>query len=77
MVELADKGFRTIFGGRELVGKPYRAAIPEFAGQPFFDQLDAVYRTGQTYHSIDQPVRLDRTNSGHLARVYIVNFPLR
>jgi PAS domain S-box-containing protein len=71
VVELANEGFRAIFGGRDLVGKPYREAIPEFASQPFFDRLDAVYRTGETYYGIDEPVTLDRTNSGQLERTYI------
>ncbi|SDY94616.1 PAS domain-containing sensor histidine kinase [Hymenobacter psychrophilus] len=71
VVELANDGFRAIFGGRELVGKTYREAIPEFAGQPFFDRLDRVYRTGETYHGIDEPVVLDRTNSGQLERTFI------
>ena len=71
VVELANEGFRAIFGGRDLVGKPYREAIPEFESQPFFDRLDRVYRTGETYHGIDEPVVLDRTNSGQLEHTYI------
>ena len=71
VVELANEGFRAIFGGRELVGKPYREAIPEFESQPFFDRLDRVYRTGETYHGIDEPVILDRTNTGQLEETYI------
>jgi len=71
VVELANEGFRAIFGGRELVGKPYRQAVPELAGQPFFSLLDEVYRTGETYYGIDQPVTLDRTNSGRLEDVFV------
>ena len=71
VVELANEGFRAIFGGRELVGKTYREAIPEFATQPFFDRLDRVYRTGETYAGVDEPVILDRTNSGRLERTFI------
>jgi len=71
VVELANEGFRAIFGGRDLVGKPYREAIPEFETQPFFDRLDRVYRTGETYYGIDEPVILDRTNSGRLEHTYI------
>jgi len=71
IVELANEGFRAIFGGRNLVGKPYREAIPEFESQPFFDRLDRVYHTGETYYGIDEPVILDRTNSGQLEHTYI------
>ncbi|RYY19326.1 MAG: PAS domain-containing protein [Cytophagaceae bacterium] len=71
VVELANDGFRAIFGGRELVGKPYREAIPEFADQPFFDLLDAVYRTGETYYGREELVVLDRTNSGQLEHTFL------
>ena len=71
VVELANEGFRAIFGGREMVGKTYREAVPELEGQPFFGLLDEVYRTGETYYGIDQPVTLDRTNSGQLADIFV------
>jgi PAS domain S-box-containing protein len=74
VVELANDGFRAMFGHRALVGQPFREAVPELAGQPFFDQLDAVYRTGDTYTGIDTPVILGRTPSGqqeHLFATYI------
>ncbi|WP_046247438.1 PAS domain-containing protein [Hymenobacter terrenus] len=71
VVELANDNFRAIFGGREMVGKPYRQAVPELAGQPFFALLDQVYRTGETSYGLEQPVTLDRTNSGRLEDLYI------
>ena len=63
-VELANDGFRRAFGDRELVGKPYRQAVPDLTGQPFFERLDAVYRTGETYFGTDELMVMDRTNSG-------------
>ncbi len=69
-VELANDSFRRTFGGRALVGKPYRDAVPDLTGQPFFDRLDAVYRTGETYFGTDEPMALDRTNSGQLEQIY-------
>ncbi|MGI4734443.1 MAG: ATP-binding protein [Janthinobacterium lividum] len=70
VVELANDDFRAMFGHRELVGLPLRQAVPELAGQPFFDQLDAVYRTGETYTGTDVPVTLDRTHSGQLEHLF-------
>ncbi|MGI4821120.1 MAG: ATP-binding protein [Janthinobacterium lividum] len=70
VVELANDDFRAMFGHRELVGRPYRQAVPELAGQPFFDQLDAVYRTGETYTGTGVPVTLDRTHSGQLEHLF-------
>ncbi|MGI4874349.1 MAG: sensor histidine kinase [Janthinobacterium lividum] len=70
VVELANDDFRAMFGHRELVGSPLRQAVPELEDQPFFDQLDAVYRTGETYTGTDVPVTLDRTHSGQLEHLF-------
>ena len=70
VVELANDDFRAMFGHRELVGRPYRQVASELADQPFFDQLDAVYRTGETYTGTDVPVTLDRTHSGQLEQLF-------
>ncbi|MGY3091055.1 signal transduction histidine kinase [Hymenobacter sp. UYAg731] len=66
VIELANDAFRQAFGHRQLVGRPYREAAPELAGQSFFDWLDGVYRTGDTFYGNEVPTRLDRTNSGRL-----------
>jgi PAS domain-containing protein len=74
VIELANDHFRTLFGHRELVGRPFHQAVPELVGQPFFDQLAEVYRTGETYTGTDVPMPLDRTPSGeveHLFTTYI------
>ncbi len=70
VIELVNDGFRQIFGGRPLEGKPYRDAVPELVDQPFFAQIDAVYRTGETHFGADQLARLDRTNTGRLDSLY-------
>ncbi|MGI4741438.1 MAG: PAS domain-containing protein [Janthinobacterium lividum] len=69
-VELANDYFQAMFGHRELVGLPFRQATPELVGQPFFDQLDQVYRTGETHMGTDVPVTLDRTHSGQLEHLF-------
>ena len=40
--ELANAAYRAIVGGRELVGKPIRLAIPELTGQGVYEMLDGV-----------------------------------
>lgn len=70
VIERANDAFRQAFGFRELVGKTYREAAPELTNQRFFDWLDEVYRTGQTYHGNEVPASLDRTNSGQLEPSY-------
>jgi PAS domain S-box-containing protein len=70
VVELANDHFRAMFDHRELVGQPFRQAAIELADQPFFDQLDNVYRTGETYTGTDVPVTLNRRPTGPLERLF-------
>jgi PAS domain S-box-containing protein len=70
VMELANEQFRRLLGGRELAGRPFREALPDLENQPFFDQIDAVYRTGQSFSGKEVPVQLDRTNSGQLTLDY-------
>ncbi|MEZ0607054.1 PAS domain-containing protein [Fibrella sp. WM1] len=37
--------------GSEVVGKPYREAVPELAGQGYFEKLEEVFDTGVEYHA--------------------------
>ena len=67
---LANPRYLQLFGGRELVGKPVRKALPELEGQSFFRLMDEVYRTGQTYYGNEELAYLDQTNSGRLDEVY-------
>ncbi|SFQ67392.1 sensor histidine kinase [Hymenobacter arizonensis] len=69
-VELVNERFGSLLSGRELAGLLYRAAMPELKNQPFFDQLDAVYRTGESYYGKEVPAVLDRSNSGQLSTDY-------
>jgi hypothetical protein len=54
-VELANDYFCALCGPRELVGLPFRQAVPELVGQPFLDQLTQVYRTGEPCSSTEAP----------------------
>ena len=63
--ELANPLYQQVVGvQRELLGKPLRAALPELQGQPFYDVLDEVYRSGEPYVGTEELARLDRTGSG-------------
>ena len=70
VLELANNGFRQAFGQRELLARPIREALPELAGQFFFERLDEVYHTGEPFRAVEMPIRLDRTNSGKLELGY-------
>ena len=55
--DLANDAYRKLVGGRELAGKTVREALPDIAGQGFYELLDKVYRTGQPV--VGQSVQLE------------------
>jgi PAS domain S-box-containing protein len=65
--QFVNPPYQTLVGYRPLVGLPIAEAMPELAGQPIFDLLDEVYRTGKTYQANEMLVQLDHDNSGHKA----------
>jgi len=44
--DFANERYLGLVGGRPVLGKPIRAALPELAGQGIFELLDHVYRSG-------------------------------
>ena len=71
--EMANPKYNELVGNREILGKPVREALPELAGQGFFELLDEVYRTGQRFIGSELPARLRRAENGDLDLRY-VNF---
>ncbi|EYF06097.1 PAS domain-containing protein [Chondromyces apiculatus] len=57
-------------GGREVTGKTIREALPEISGQGFYELLDQVFETGETYAGRFIPADLDRSGTGELERRY-------
>jgi signal transduction histidine kinase len=47
--ELANESYLQLVGYREVEGKKVRDALPELAGQGFFELLDEVFRTRKPY----------------------------
>ncbi len=47
--ELVNAAYLRLVGDRDLLGKPAREALPEVAGQGFFELLDRVYTTGEPF----------------------------
>jgi signal transduction histidine kinase len=47
--ELANPAYLALIGGREVVGKSIREALPELAGQGIFELLDRVYAVGEPH----------------------------
>ncbi|MCR5886623.1 PAS domain-containing protein [Hymenobacter sp. J193] len=67
---LVNPRYQQLVGPRAILGKPVREAMPELVGQPVFDLLDHVYRTGETFYATEMLVQLDHTNSGELGKNY-------
>ncbi len=47
--EFANREYLDLVAGRDIMGKPIRAALPELAGQGIYERFDAVYESGQRF----------------------------
>lgn len=62
--ELFNDVFRTLWGGREVLGQTMRKAFPELEGQGWFEMVEAVYDTGETFRGYDHPAEADWDGTG-------------
>jgi PAS domain S-box-containing protein len=69
--EFVNHPYRELIGGRNPINQTVREAIPELAGQGFYETLDSVYKTGEPFVGKETLLELDR-GSG-LEKIY-VNF---
>ena len=58
--ELVNPPYRELVGGRDVLGKPVREAVPEAEDQGFIELLDRVYREGEPYVGKEMSTRLNR-----------------
>jgi PAS domain S-box-containing protein len=58
VIEFANQKYLQLVGGRTLLGKPVRTALPEIEGQGFFELLDEVFRSGHPYVGREVGVRI-------------------
>lgn len=58
--EFVNQAFKTLVGQRDYIGVSVREAIPELAGQGFFELLDQVYQSGERAVSTAAPISLER-----------------
>ena len=68
--ELVNPGYQALFPGRELLGKPILAALPEIADNQVYATLRRVYDTGQTHEEQALLVPLARPTDGVLEDRY-------
>ncbi len=67
--EFVNDAYSRLVGKRDYVGKTVREAVPEVAGQGFFELLDHCYRTVEPGKGIETPIQLQRTPGGPLETV--------
>ncbi len=58
--ELINDAYLQLVGNRKLVGLGVREALPDIAGQGYFELLDDVYQSGKPYIGSYLPVTLQR-----------------
>ncbi len=77
--EMCNDRYIQVVGRRDILNLPVRQALPELAGQGFFELLDSVFETGKPYSGKEVPVRLQRMPGGPAEEVYVdfVYMPLR
>jgi len=68
--ELSNPHYTRLVGDRNVVGMSVRAALPELAGQEFFERLDQVFTTGERFEGKDVAVTLVRKH-GELGEAYL------
>jgi len=58
--EMTNPGYQQLVAHRDVVGKDVRDALPEVAGQGFFELLDSVYATGEPFVGRAVPINIQR-----------------
>ena len=69
--ELTNQSYLQLVGHRRIVGKSAREALPEVAGQGFFELLDRVYTSGEPFVGHAMPLRVQREPNGPLEERYL------
>lgn len=59
---IVNQAYTDLIGGRDVVGLPVRAALPDVEGQGFFELLDQVYRTGEPVSFRAMPVQIQASS---------------
>nr|WP_295836554.1 PAS domain-containing protein [uncultured Azospirillum sp.] len=58
--EMANDTYMQLVGRQDLVDRPARDALPEVEGQGFFELLDRVYASGETFVGRNMPISFQR-----------------
>ena len=69
--EMANDAYQRLVGHRELIGRSIREAIPEAEGQGYFELLDRVYQTRETFVGRERPVGLRESSDGSFQQHFV------
>jgi signal transduction histidine kinase/ActR/RegA family two-component response regulator len=69
--ELTNQSYLQLIGHRQIVGKAARDALPEVAGQGFFELLDRVYTSGEPFVGHALPLRVQLEPGGPLVERFV------
>lgn len=78
-VQMHNHAYAQLIGHRDIAGKPLREALPELAGQGYYEILDAVFETGKAYEGRESQALLQRTPGGPPETLYLnfIHQPIR
>ncbi|GAA4048143.1 hypothetical protein GCM10022409_38170 [Hymenobacter glaciei] len=68
--EYVNAAYQQLFPDRQLTGKSVAEALPETREAGFLNELDRVYRTGDTFFGQELPMRLEPTDGRPVQQVY-------
>jgi PAS domain S-box-containing protein len=63
--EIVNPAYSQLVAHRDVIGKPVRDALPEVAGQGFYELLDQVYSSGEAFVGQSVPIKIVRTPDGN------------
>jgi PAS domain S-box-containing protein len=69
--ELVNKSYYQLVGHRDILGKPIRIALPDVAGQGYFELLDGVFHTGEPVIGKEMKVQLQVTPAAQPEEHYV------
>jgi PAS domain S-box-containing protein len=58
--DLANAAYLQLIGHRDVIGKPVREALPDIAGQGYYELLDRVFATGEPFVGTGHTVVIER-----------------
>ncbi len=69
--KIANKAYLQLVGHRDLLGLAVREAVPEVAGQGFYELLDQVYSSGKPFIGRGVDMNIQRAPGGLFESVYL------